>query len=404
MSKVLVVDDEASICWAFRQFLTDDGHDVAVASSAEEAIPLAESFAPDAVVLDVRLPGQDGISALGALQSAGGDAPVIVITAFGDLDTAVRAVAAGAFDYLVKPFDLETARGVVARALESVDAKTTPAASALDAKTRRILGETLLGSSPAMQDVFKRIALVASTDIPVLITGESGVGKELVARAIHENGSRRKGPFVPICPPALGQGVIESELFGHAKGAFTGATAERKGLLELASGGTVLLDEIGDVDLAIQVKLLRAIERREVAPVGDGRPRPADFRVIAATHRDLRERIAEGLFREDLYFRLSAFPIHVPPLRERKEDLPELAERFLAGFSVGGESRASFSQAFLDELPKRSWWGNVRELRNAVEHAAILARGGRLLPEHLPPPAPRTPRSERPRSKPGSQA
>ncbi len=383
MSKVLVVDDEPSICWAFQQFLAEDGHEVGVAGSAEEALPMAEAFLPDAVVLDVRLPGMNGISALGPLRKSIGQAPVIIVTAFGDLETAVRAVEAGAFDYLVKPFDLETARAAVNRALDSAGGKRSAAEPRIK---DNVDDESLIGSSPPMQEVFKRIALVAATDVPVLITGESGTGKELVARAIHRHSTRRSGPFMPVCLPALSPGVVEAELFGHAKGAFTGALGERKGLLELASGGTVLLDEIGEVDLALQVKLLRTIERKEVTPVGEAKPRSADFRVVAATNRDLAERISADAFREDLYFRLSAFPIHVPPLRERGADVLALAERFLARFSISSGVHPLMRSEFSSELLRRKWWGNVRELKNAVEHAAILARGGRLLPEHLPEP------------------
>ncbi|OJW05547.1 MAG: transcriptional regulator [Planctomycetales bacterium 71-10] len=381
MSRVLIVDDEASICWAFGEFLGDLGHDVAVASSAEEGLDAARDNPFDAVVLDVRLPGMDGLSAMPAFRERVGDAPIIIVTAFGSLDTAVRAMEAGAFDYLVKPFDLDEAGAVVRRALESGEAgRGTRSKDAAEPARMR-----LVGSSAPMQALFKQIALVAATDVPVLITGESGTGKELVARAIHQNGPRRPRTFLPVCLAALAPGLVEGELFGHMRGSFTGASQDRKGLLELAAGGTVLLDEIGDVPLGMQVKLLRAIEHREVTPVGDARPRGIDVRFLAATNRPLHRLMADGQFREDLFFRLSVFPIHIPPLRDRLEDVPELARFFIAQADPARGRDADLRDDTLAELRRRPWAGNVRELRNAIERAVILARGGPILPEHLPP-------------------
>ena len=254
--------------------------------------------------------------------------------------------------------------------------------------------ETLIGTSSAMQDLFKSIALVAPTDVPVLITGESGTGKELVARAIHRHSGRRGGPFLPICLAALSPGLVEAELFGHLKGSFTGAAQDRKGLLELANGGTVLLDEVGDIPPGLQVKLLRAIEHNEVTPVGDARPRSTDIRVIAATNRPLAELMANGQFREDLFFRLSVFQIHISPLRNRRDDIPALAEHFLRQSQLPDIAETRLAEDVLDELQSRLWAGNIRELRNTIEHASIMARGRRIRPEHLP--APRRPR-HRPR-------
>ncbi|AMV37110.1 sigma-54-dependent transcriptional regulator [Planctomyces sp. SH-PL62] len=379
MSRVLIVDDEASICWAFGEYLGDLGHEVAVASTAEEGLEAARQGPFDAVVLDVRLPGLDGLSAMSAFRDRLGAAPIVIITAFGSLDTAVRAMEAGAFDYLVKPFDLDQAGAVVQRALESGGAAIGGAKGGHVGP-----GPGLVGSSPPMQALFKQIALVAATDVPVLITGESGTGKELVARAIHQNSPRRSRTFLPVCLAALSPGLVEGELFGHMRGSFTGASQDRKGLLELAAGGTVLLDEIGDVPLGMQVKLLRAIEHREVAPVGDARPRPIDVRFLAATNRPLPRLMADGLFREDLFFRLSVFPIHIPPLRDRLGDVPELARFFLKQVDPHQDGAAALRDDTLAELVRRPWVGNVRELRNAIERAAIVARGGPILPEHLP--------------------
>jgi len=383
MGRVLVVDDEPSICWGFRELLSDEGHNVETASSAEEAFERAEAARPDAVVLDVRLPGMDGLSAIRHLRERiGQDRPIVVITAFGDLRTAVDAMQQGAFDYLTKPFDLDRAAEVVRRALDASPHKQD---SLRPSEGDR---ESLVGSSPLMQQVFKQIALAAGADVPVLITGESGTGKELVARAIHAHSARSTGPFVPICPAALNPTVIESELFGHVRGAFTGADVDRTGLLELAAGGTVLLDEIGDLPVALQVKLLRAVEQRELTPVGGAEVHTTNFRVVAATHRPLGEMIQRGEFREDLFYRLSVFQIELPPLRKRPEDIPKLAEHFLHALGPDYRSR-HFAAATIHELQSRSWPGNVRELKNAVEHAAIIARGDAIEPEHLPPEATR---------------
>jgi DNA-binding NtrC family response regulator len=381
MSEILIVDDEASICWAFRESLSDLGHHVEVAASAEEGLRIAGSSSLDALVLDVRLPGMDGLTAMRAFRERVGQIPIIVITAFGNLETAVRALEGGAFDYLIKPFDLDQATTVVKRALEKRQSwALTSAPSNPDT-------ETLIGSAPPMQELFKSIALVAPTDVPVLITGESGTGKELVARAIHRHGPRRDGPFLPICMAALSPSLVESELFGHVKGSFTGAVQDRKGLLELASGGTVLLDEIGDVSPSLQVKLLRTIEHREVTPVGDARPRFTDIRVIAATNRPLGSLMAAGEFREDLFFRLSVFQIHLPALRERRDDIPALVDHFLRQAPLANVASIPLATNVLDELCNRDWTGNVRELRNAIEHAAIVARGQPIRLEHLPPAA-----------------
>jgi two-component system nitrogen regulation response regulator GlnG len=292
----------------------------------------------------------------------------------------VQAVHQGAFEYLAKPFDLADAAAIVRRALRMNHTATPPSESAAQGSA----GELLIGSSPPMQTVFKQIALVAASTVPVLITGESGTGKELVAKAIHRHSANRDGPFLPVCLAALSPTIIESELFGHARGAFTGAEADRAGLLELASGGSVLLDELGDIPLLLQVKLLRAIEQHEITRVGETRPRATEFRILAATNRPLPELMSRGEFREDLYFRLSVFQIEVPPLRQRTEDIPPLVDFFLQ--QMGGScAQKRFSPAAIRELQARPWPGNVRELRNAVERAAIMSRGETIDVEHLPP-------------------
>jgi DNA-binding NtrC family response regulator len=381
MSHILIVDDEVSICWALRRLFEEEGHRVTVASAAEEAFEHVHRETPDLVMLDIRLPGMDGLEALRQLKQLSAATPVVIMTAFGSLATAVTALSQGAFEYLIKPFDLDQAGAVVARALT----RPAMAAPAGDAADYWNTDDELLGASAAMQEVFKRIALVAPTDASVLITGESGTGKELVARAIHRHSQRSGTPVVPVNLAALSPTLVESELFGHARGAFTGAATARQGLLELADGGTVFFDEAGDIPASVQVKLLRVLEQHEVTPVGDTQPRASAFRVIAATNRDLRAEVAKGTFREDLYFRLAVFEIPLPPLHERVEDIPLLAEAFLAR-SKGAGARPALTKAALTELCRRRWPGNVRELRNAVEHAVIVARGGPIGPEHFPAP------------------
>jgi two-component system nitrogen regulation response regulator GlnG len=373
---LLIVDDEENIGWALRRVATDEGHAAALASSAEEAIELAEREPFDLIMLDVRLPGMDGLSAMRQVKRLQPLSPIVVMTAFGNLSTAVEAIRNGAFDYLTKPFDVDQALSVMRRALAQ---RTAPAAPALPLER-----EELIGTSPAMQEVFKRIALVAPTKASVLITGESGTGKELVARALHRHSACASGPLVPINLAALNPSLIESELFGHARGAFTGADQARDGLLALADGGTAFFDEAGDIPLAVQVKLLRSLEQQEVTPVGDTHPRRTAFRVLAATHRDLRKEVREGKFREDLFFRLAVFEIHLPALRDRADDVPLLAEHFLRKLCPSAD-RIRFAEATIDELRRRPWPGNVRELRNAVEHAALVARSGAIYPEQLPP-------------------
>jgi DNA-binding NtrC family response regulator len=384
MSHVLVVDDEPAICWGFRELLRGEGHEVTIAASAEEALKVAPKCLPDTIVLDVRLPGMDGLTALKQLQAKTNNAPVVVMTAFGNLDTAVRAVEDGAFDYLTKPFELSEANDVVRRALEHRHSGESTASNTEDDSDGAALAETIVGSSPAMQAVFKQIAFVAQSDAPVLITGESGTGKELVARAIHRHSHRSAEPFMPVSLAAMNEASVESELFGHVKDAFPGATAERKGILEIAGSGTILLDEIGDVPTAVQLKLLRTIEHQEIVPVGAAKPRQCGFRVVAATNRDLGALIEEGLFREDLYFRLGVVKIELPPLRERPEDIPDLARHFLS-LMAGNSTDVTLSSSALLELSGRPWPGNVRELRNAIEHAAIMSRGGTIEAAHLPP-------------------
>jgi DNA-binding NtrC family response regulator len=383
MSRILIVDDEPAIAWSLSELLRDGGHEVSVASSAEEALKVADQFAPNVILLDVRLPGVDGISAMSDLKSRCGDVPIIVMTAFGNLETAVRAVEAGAFDYLTKPFDLDEAATLVGRALDSASRSVAAAATSDLESSGTHDDEPIIGSSPAMQRIFKQVALVARSDVPVLITGESGTGKELVARAVHRHSPRKEGPFVPVNLAAMSEATLEVELFGFARGVSPTTTSARKGLFERASGGTLLLDEIGDVPLPVQIKLLRAIERQEILPVGASSTKTVDVRVVAVSSRELGPLIASGEFREDLYFRLGVVSIDLPPLRTRGEDIPELARHFLQRATVGSATK-EFSPAAICELAARPWPGNVRELRNAVENATLMTGSSTIEPADLP--------------------
>lgn len=382
MSRILIVDDEPAIGWSLRELLCDDGHSVELAASVEAAIDTCSRFTPDVLLLDVRLPGRDGLSAMPEFRTLAPHAAIVVMTAFGDLDSAVRAVQAGAFEYLVKPFDLNRVSDVVSRALADRASEAVPAMGAARASVSPSLA--LVGSSLPMQRVFQQIALVAPSDLPALITGDTGTGKELAARAIHAHSHRRNQSLVTTSLASLAASVIESELFGHVRGAFTGATADRQGLFELADGGTIFLDEIGDAPPEVQVKLLRVLEHREIVPVGSAAVRSVNVRVIAATNRDLTAAMASGHFREDLYHRLRVFPIHMPSLSTRLEDVPALVACFLDRHSHVLHVPA-VSAAFLAAACARPWPGNVRELKHAVEYANVVARGSTLRPEHLPP-------------------
>ena len=316
---ILIIDDEESIAWALQRAFEREGYRVAVAASAEDGLKKAAAHPPDVVFLDVRLPGMDGLTALGRLKGAA----VVVITAHGNLTTAVKAVEGGAFDYLAKPFDLaqalDAAKRAVGRKTDGPGGSPPPPAEADPSP------DALVGRSLGMQSVFKRIALVAPTEACVLVTGESGTGKELVARAVHANSPRRDRPFLPVHVAALNPNLVESELFGHVKGAFTGADRPRPGLLSLADGGTVFLDELGDIPLPVQAKLLRVLERQEVLPVGATQSTTVNVRIVSATHADLSAAVRDGRFRHDLFFRLNVYPIHIPPLRDRVDDVPPLA-------------------------------------------------------------------------------
>jgi two-component system, NtrC family, nitrogen regulation response regulator GlnG len=380
---VLVVDDEPSICWGLEKVLSEEGFEVSSAGSAEKGLALAEQMTFDLVLLDVRLPGISGIESLQSFHRATGKAPIIVMSAFGDLETAVQVVKQGACDYLHKPFGLDEVLSSCRKAFRTQQVRRpgsqrplAPSGSQGDS-VRVPKSPQLVGRSAAMQRVFRQIALVADSDLSVLITGETGTGKELVAAAIHRHSLRSERPYVPLAPVALSPSLLESELFGHVRGSFTGATEDRAGLFETASGGTILLDEIGDLPLAVQVKLLRVLEQGQYCRVGEINSRPCNVRILSATHHDLRRGVTDGKFRQDLLFRLSAVELNLPPLRERIEDIEPLAIHFLELLGYP-DPEAAISSQLIAHLQNYSWPGNVRELRNSLERAAVLARGRAL--------------------------
>lgn len=380
MALVLIVDDEPSVCWAFERLVRSLGHRGESAPSAEKALERLEVERPDLVLLDLRLPGMSGLEALQCFRDHDRNIPVVLITAHGSFDAAVEAMKSGAFDYLTKPVDLAQAEHVIARALER--RQLSQEVEKLRAAVReRSSVQTLVGQSACMQEVFKKIGTVCSSDATVLVTGESGTGKELVARAIHSRSGRATGPFEPVHCASLPESLLESELFGHERGAFTGALAQKAGRLARAHGGTVFLDEIGEIPPGAQVKLLRFLEDKTIQRLGGGDPIRLDVRLIAATNADLGAKVAARQYREDLYYRLNVLTIRLPALRERREDLPLLVAHFL---EQEGASGITVSQEAMDLLCRYGWPGNVRELRNAIVHALVVCRGRTILPEHLP--------------------
>jgi DNA-binding NtrC family response regulator len=368
MTTVLIVDDEKDLRDGLSQAVRDLGHEALLAASGREALAIAGANKIDAVLLDLRMPDMDGLQVLTRLRAAadGASVPVAIITAYATAANTIEAMRLGAFDHLTKPVGREDLASLLTRMIRS-RARRSPTTNLSDADG---FPETLIGSSPGMREVQKTIGLVADSDATVLITGETGTGKEVVARTIHRVGARANGPFMALNCAAIPPDLLESELFGHVKGAFTGAILERKGAFREADGGTLFLDEIGDMDLAMQAKILRAIQERVVTPVG-GKPQKVDVRIVAATHRDLEQWMKQGRFREDLFYRLNVVPIELQPLRGRPADILPLAEHFLA---LASSPKKQLSEEAARRLASHAWLGNVRELRNAMERVAVMCR------------------------------
>ena len=382
-ARILVVDDEEIVIRSCVRILGGSGYEVDAVQSGGDALRKVEESQYDVLILDIMMPKMDGMEVLQRVKETHPDIDVIMVTGLSQIETAVRAMKLGAFDYLPKPFDPDELKLVVGRALErrQLLQENLNLRSEVSSKYRF---ENIIGSSPPMQGVYRLIAQCAPTNSTVLITGESGTGKELIARAIHYNSLRKDKPFVAVDCNALSETLLESELFGHLKGAFTGAVANKKGMFEIADHGTLFLDEIGNISLSTQAKLLRVVQEREFKAVGDTRTQETNIRLITATNKDLKAMVASEAFREDLCYRINIFPIPIPPLRERRTDIPALAFHFLAVFSEElGKKVTEFSDGAMNALVNHDWPGNVRELENTVQRAMILASDKVIRRAHL---------------------
>jgi two-component system response regulator HydG len=382
--RILIVDDDRSLCEVMETDLRLRGFRVSWYTSPREALQALQDESYDVVLTDLKMPGMNGIDLCDRIVSNRPDVPVIVMTAFGSLDSAVRAIRAGAYDFVTKPVEMDLLALTLERALKH-RALQDKVKLLSEAVARSGKFDEMIGESAPMRNLFARLSRIADSEATVLITGESGTGKELAARVLHDRSRRREGPFVAVNCAALPEMLLESELFGHTRGAFTDARSARKGLFLQAGGGTLLLDEIGDFPVGLQAKLLRALEERTLRPVGGDREVSFDVRVIATTHRDLESAVEEGRFREDLFFRINVIPVELPPLRERGTDVLLLAQHFINVFSArAGRPVAGLSEAAAAKMLEYAWPGNVRELRNAVERAVALTRYERLAVEDLP--------------------
>jgi DNA-binding NtrC family response regulator len=379
---ILLIDDDQSLRRVMEYSLIENGFAVRTAASGGHGLELFGKEPFDAVVTDITMPGMSGIEVLQKVRDADPRVPVIMITAYGTIESAVEAMRLGAFDYVTKPFASKDELGLRLRQALKVRRLERENENLRALVTDRYRFDGIVGSSEGMREVLDLAGRVAASDATVLITGESGTGKELLAKGVHFNSGRKGGPFIAVNCAAIPENLIESELFGHVKGAFTGAVRDREGKFELADGGTIFLDEIGDLRIDLQAKILRALQERTVDRVGGGKPVPVDVRVIAATNKDLERGVGEGAFREDLYYRLSVITLHIPPLRERKNDILLLAEHFLGKFKKGGT--LTIAPEALSLLLAYGWPGNVRELENVMERATVLTRGDVILPADLP--------------------
>jgi two-component system nitrogen regulation response regulator GlnG len=381
--KVLIVDDDESVRWVLKKSLEKAGHETVLAKDAHEAFELLNAGDISIVLMDIRMPGMSGLDALDKIRAEGRTISVIIMTAQATMQNAVEAMRRGAFDYITKPFDLDEVNLLIQKAIEV--RQLSLEVTALRAEVREKYEGGLIGNTPAMQEIYKTIGRVAESDATVLIHGESGTGKELVARAIHYHSKRSGRPFVAVNSAAIPSELLESELFGHEKGAFTGAIGRKIGKFEAASGGTLFLDEIGDMGLALQGKLLRVLQEKEFERVGGTDPIRTDVRVLAATHHNLDKMVREKRFREDLFYRLNVIQINIPPLRKRKDDIVPLAEFFMQKYQGSDVKKKMLTAETLKILRAYDWPGNVRELENAVQRAITLSQGDKIFPDALPP-------------------
>ena len=384
MAQILIADDDVASCQLFAEVLEREGYQVDQVQTGDEALARLREKLHDLLLVDVRMPGMSGLEVTRAVRKESPSLPILVMTAFGSIETAVEAIREGAFDFISKPMNLEELKKTVARALPQQQQQAVRKKASEEIERGDQFG-VVIGKSPAMVEVYKTIARVAPTKSTVLILGESGTGKELIARAIHEHSSRAVQPFVAVDCGALTETLLESEMFGHVRGAFTGAVRDKKGVFEEAEGGTCFLDEINDISLHLQAKLLRVLQEHEVRRVGAPKSTKIDVRVVAATNKELESLVSKGALREDLYYRLKVVSIYLPPIRERPEDIPSLAEYFLRRYSLdSGKSVTSISKEAMKLLCDYTWPGNVRELENVIDRAVALSRQSLLTPDDLP--------------------
>jgi two-component system response regulator AtoC len=382
--KILIIDDERSLLESLEMFLTEKGYTVACARSAAEGLKQCRVFDPQVIILDIRLPDMDGLEVLQQL-IRNGRKNIIIITAFHDMETTIKAVKYGAFEYIPKPIDVEELERAIDKAIKSLNLTPTSKALLIDPSSAYVPGK-MIGRSRGMKEIFKNIGVLSENRVTVLIEGETGTGKELIARAIHYNSPAREHPFRTIDCSTLVGSLLESELFGHEKGAFTGASGSKRGKFELAGKGTIFLDEIGEIPVELQSKLLRFLQEKEFERLGGERKIKSDARVIAATNKDLREMVTQGTFREDLYYRLKVAGLQVPPLRERKADIPLLVEYILRKINQElGKRLRKVEEVALRKMMEYDWRGNVRELTNVLTHVAINTQGEVILEEHIDP-------------------
>lgn len=382
--RILVVDDELIVRESLSNYLREDGYEAVAVETGEEALRKVENENWNILFVDLKMPDMDGLEVLREVKEAKADLPVIIITAYATIDSAVQAMKDGAYDYIVKPFDPEAIAMVVEKVVEHQNL-VKENILLRERIEQEYKFEEIIGKSQPMQEVFELVKDVADSDASVLITGESGTGKELIARAIHANSSRRYNPFITASCGAMPEGLLESELFGHEKGAFTGALYTKKGRFELADGGTLFLDEIGEISPKTQVDLLRVLDEKSFRRVGGIEQITVDVRIVSATNRDLKKAISEGIFREDLFYRLNVVSVHLPPLRQRREDIRLLAEHFLNKFRAETNKRIErISPEALELMMEYDWPGNVRELANAIERAVVVGKKAEIIPEDLP--------------------
>lgn len=383
-AKILVVDDDTAHVTTLKVLLESWGYSVDIALDGDEAVGKVKNSSFDLILMDIKMVKMSGIEALKKIKEYNPAIPIIMMTAYSSVESAVEAMKSGAYDYLMKPLDFDALKITINRAMEHINLKME------NERLKKVLGENfnfnnIIGQSEPIKNLLEKLAMVAPSDANVLITGESGTGKELIARAIHLNSNRNQGPFVAVNCAALTETLLESELFGHEKGAFTGADKKREGRFVSANKGTLFLDEIGEMPITMQPKLLRAIQEGEIQPIGSDKIVKVDVRIIAATNRNLEEEIEKGNFREDLYYRLNVVNLHIPPLRERVEDIPILAKHFLNIYGPKNKKEIKgISPQAMDLLLKYNWPGNVRELENAIEHAVVLCTGDYITEKELP--------------------